>query len=220
MGGGVVAGGVKGGDGHIKNQNMPYSYTNRHGKTHYFRAAETKKGKLRYYVTTSPDFPDLIEEVPRGFEVAELPEDARVVIRKTKPVLVTQEEREIVHDAIRDFSDIKDFFIHADEGVIYVYHSQFNYTGGQEPNLTREEAIEYFGPDIEKWMRFLTSLRFILVDKEKRLFQTERVVFTGFFDHSFHPVGQPGKIEEVARAFGQHLGRDSFFDIDPVGYEE
>lgn len=68
---------------------MPYSYTNRQGKTHYFRAVETKTGKYRYYVTQSEEYPDLIEEVPRGFEVAELPEEAKVVIRKIKPVYTT-----------------------------------------------------------------------------------------------------------------------------------
>ena len=198
---------------------MPYSYTNRHGKTHYFRAVETKTGKYRYYVTTSDEYPNLIEDVPRGFEVTELPEDAKVVIRKVKPVATNYEEKEIVQDAIEEFSDIKDFFIHAENTYLYVYHSQFNSTGGQEANLNREEAIEIYGEGIEKWMRFQTSLRFQLVDKEKRLFQTERVVFTGYFGHTFHPVGEVGLIEDVAREYGQHLGRDSFFNIPPNGYE-
>jgi hypothetical protein len=52
---------------------MPYSYTNRHAKVHYFREVETKNGKSRYYVTTSKDYPNLIEDVPSGYEVAELP---------------------------------------------------------------------------------------------------------------------------------------------------
>lgn len=69
-------------------------------------------------------------------------------------------------------------------------------------------------------MRFMTSIRFRLVDKESRLFQTERVVFSGFFDYSFHPVGEIGAIEDVARNYGQHLGKDSFFDIIPHGLEE
>lgn len=199
---------------------MPFSYTNRQGKIHYFRAVETKTGKYRYYVTSSDNFADLIEEVPRGFEVAELPEEAKVVIRKRKPLLVTQEEKEIVQDAIAEFSGIKDFFIHAEGPVLSVYQSQFSSTGGQEESLSREKAIEYYGVEIEQWMRFLTSLRFILVDKEQRLFQTERMVYLSFFGHEFHPVGKPGQIEDVAREYGKHLGRDSFFDIVPNGFEE
>ncbi len=199
---------------------MPYSYTNRQGKTHYFRAVRTKTGKYRYYVTSSENFEDLIEEVPRGFEVAELPEEAKVIIRKRKPVLVTLEEKEIVHDAIAEFSDIKDFFIHAEGKVLSVYHSQFNYAGGQEENLSREEAIKYYGKNIERWMRFMCRMRFNLVEKEKRLFQIERVVYMGLFSHDFHSVGEPGQIEDVARKFGQHLGKDTFFDIVPNGFEE
>ncbi len=199
---------------------MPYTYTNRQGKTYCIRAAETKKGGVRYYLTASDNFPDLIGEVPTGFEVVELPEDARVVIRKRVPVLVTQEEKEIVQDAIEEFSGVKDFFIHAERDTLFVYHSQFNDTGGQGQNLTREEAKAGWGDDIEKWMQFNTSLKFVLADKTKRLFQAERVVFINLFQNDFYPIGQPGSIEDVAREFGQHLGRPSFFDIDPVGWEE
>ena len=194
---------------------MPYSYTNRHGKVYYFREVETKKGKSRYYVTTSQDYPNLIEDVPSGYEIAELPEDARVVIRKRMPVWTTQEEKAIVHDAIADFSAINDFFVYAAKDYLYVFHSQFNYAAGQEENLNREKAIEYYGENIEKWMRFFTVLRFKLTDKEKRLFQTERVVYLSLFSNDFHPVGQPGLIEDVAREYGQHLGKESFFDIEP-----
>lgn len=194
---------------------MPYSYKNRHGKIHYFREVETKKGNSRYYVTTSNKYANLIEDIPDGFEVAELPEDAKVVIRKIKPVWTDQEEKEIVHDAIKELSAIKDFFIHATEEYIYVYHSQFNYAGRQEENLSREEAKKHFGKDIEKWMRFLSGLRFKLIDRDKRLFQTERVVYIGFFEHNFHPVGEPGLIEDLAKKYGQHLGKESFFDLEP-----
>lgn len=109
---------------------MPYSYTNRQGKTHYFRAVQTKTGKYRYYVTKSTEYPYLIEDVPRDFEVTELPEDAKVVIRKIKAVHTTQEEKEIVFDAIDEFSAIKDFFVYAEEDYLSVYHSQFSSTGG------------------------------------------------------------------------------------------
>jgi hypothetical protein len=138
-----------------------------------------------------------------------------VVIRKRKPVWTTQEEKEIVHDAIEEFSAIKDFFVYATEEYLYVYHSQFNYVAGQEENLNREEAIQYYGEAIEKWMRFFTALRFKLTDKEKRLFQTERVVYLSLFGNEFYPVGLPGAIEDVAREYGQHLGKTTFFDIEP-----
>ena len=199
---------------------MPYSYTNRHGKTHYFRAVPTKYGKFRYYVTTSPDNPNLIEKVPEGFEVVESPQEAKVVIRKKKAILTTQEEREIVHDAIEELSAINDFFVHAEEDYLSVFHSQFNYAGGQEKNLNRSEAKEAYGEGIEQWMRFFTRLRFKLVDKVQRLFQTERTVHLGFFERAFFPIGEVGPIEEIAAKYGQHLGRESFFRLEPKDWGE
>ena len=81
--------------------------------------------------------------------------------------------------------------------------------------MSRKEAIGHFGKGIESWMRFFTSLWFKMVNEKKRLFQTDWVVFLGFYGHDFHPVGTIGLIEEMARAYGQHLGKDSFFDLKP-----
>lgn len=194
---------------------MPFSYTNRQGKVHYFKIAKTKNGKERYYVTTSDQFENLMDQIPKGYEVAELPYDAKVVIRKKKPILITEREQQIVYKAIEELSDIKDFFIHTEEDWIYVFHSQFNYVAGQEENLTREEAMEMFGDTIEKWMKFYSAFRFQLVDNDKRLFQTERIVFMGFSDHSFHPIGSTGPLEQLTTKYAPYLGRDIFFDLVP-----
>ncbi|KAA1238490.1 hypothetical protein [Aquimarina sp. RZ0] len=176
---------------------------------------ETKTGAQRYYVTTSQEYTNLINYIPEGYEVMEMPENARVIIRKKIPVLTTSEEKEIVYDAIKGFSAIKDFFIYSEKDLIHVYHSQFNSDAGQDLNLSRNEAIKIYGEQIEKWMRFNTSLRFRLINKEKRLFQAERKVYLGFFDYSFYPIGEKGLIENSARVNGKHLGRDSFFDLTP-----
>ncbi|OJJ21093.1 hypothetical protein BKI52_11010 [marine bacterium AO1-C] len=194
---------------------MPYFYTNRQGRTHYFRASKTKKGNTRYYVTTADKYSNLIDEVPEGFEVAELPYDGKVVIRKKIPILTTLEEKQIVYKAIKKYSGIKDFFIHAEQDYLYVYHSQFNYAGGQEPNLNREEAIELWGDTVMKWMKFDTALKFQLVDQEKRLFQAERLVYLGLFNNQFYKVGAPDLIKNLSKEIGQHLGKDSFFDTTP-----
>lgn len=41
--------------------------------------------------------------------------DAKVVIRKKKPILITKKEQQIVYKAIEELSDIKDFFIHTEQ---------------------------------------------------------------------------------------------------------
>ena len=47
----------------------PLTYINRCGKSHYFRTAQTAKGGIRYYITKSDNFPDLIDAIPNGFEI-------------------------------------------------------------------------------------------------------------------------------------------------------
>ena len=111
-------------------------------------------------------------------------------------------------------------FVHAEEDYLSIFHSQFNYAGGQEKNLNRSEAKEAYGDGIEQWMRFFTRLRFKLVDKEQRLFQTERTVHLSFFERAFFPIGEAGPIEEVAPKYGQHLGKVSFYDLEPHDWEE
>ncbi len=50
---------------------MPLAHTNRRREAHYFRAVETAKGGTRYYSVKSPEYPDLIDELPGGFEIHE-----------------------------------------------------------------------------------------------------------------------------------------------------
>ncbi len=168
---------------------MPLSYTNRKGKTHYFRAVKTKKGGVRYYITKSPDFPNLLEEVPEGFEIVELPEEARVILRKIIPCLITEEEKYILHQAIEKYSAVEDFFIWAEKDTLSVYVSQFNSATGQHENASPEEIKEYYGKNVDKWKRYSDYLRFILVDEKERIFKAERVVFLSLFGYDFYGIG-------------------------------
>ena len=91
---------------------MPFlNYTNRCGKIHYFRAAQTAKGGTRYYITKSDNFPNLIETLPEGFEIYEDPYDGRVILRKIVPCLVTSQEIESVKNAVERLSALNDIMI-------------------------------------------------------------------------------------------------------------
>ena len=147
-----------------------------------------------------------------------------VIIRKIKKNFIRQEEKEILYDAIEEFSALNDFFIHTEGKVMTLYYSQFNYIGGgidgKEASLSREEAIKGFGKGILKWMKFFDGFRMILVDKDKRLFQAERIVNTGFFGHDYHPIGEVGKVEDLALKIAPYLGTKNWYRIPPKGYEE
>ncbi|MCW5922567.1 MAG: hypothetical protein KIS77_09495 [Saprospiraceae bacterium] len=62
---------------------MPLTYTNRCRQTHYFRAVETAKGGTRYYIVKSLQYPDLIDELPDGFEIHEQPYEGRFICGKS-----------------------------------------------------------------------------------------------------------------------------------------
>jgi len=199
---------------------MALSYINRKGEAHYFRAVPTKKGNLRYYVVKSAEYPNLIDTVPQGFEISEYPEDGRVVLRKVVPLYIEQAEKKLVENAIREFSAVKDFIVHAEGEIIWVYHSQFSYPTGYEESLSKEEARKFWHPEIEKILWYDSALRFVLVNESERLFQAERVVFLSISGNDFYPIGKVGPIEEVAIEFGQHLGKPSFIEIVPHGFDE
>lgn len=201
---------------------MPLTYTNRCGKIHYFRAAKTAKGGTRYYITKSDKFPDLIDTIPEGFEIKEDPYEGQVIIRKIVPCLVTKEEIEYVKYAVESLSDLKDIIIQGEDNAIVVWHSQFNSIGGQEDNLTIEEAIEFYGEFVNNWKRFHDNFKFVLIDAEKRLFQAERKVYLSLFGGGGYAPLKKGKgtLQKLAQQFCPHMGRATYFDSVPEGFDE
>ena len=49
----------------------------------------------------------MIDQIPKGYEVAELPYDAKVVIQKKKPILITEMEQQVVYKAIEEVNSIQ-----------------------------------------------------------------------------------------------------------------
>ncbi len=200
---------------------MPLTYTNRRNQSHYFRAVETAKGGTRYYIVKSDQFPDLIEEVPRGFEIHEQPAEARVVLRKVVPTLINWQEKELVENAVRELSALKDIVITAEKGTITVWHSQFNSISGQEEGLSAEEAEEIWGDHVKTWKQYDDNFQFVLIEPHKRIFQAERRTYFSIFGGSYAPIEDgTGTLEELTEKFCPYMGRDTYFNLVPEGFEE
>ena len=198
----------------------PLTYTNRCGKTHYFRTAQTSKGGIRYYITKSDNFPDLIDALPNGFEIYEDPYEGRVIFRKIVPCLVTEAEIESVKNAVERLSDLKDIMIQGEGDAIIVWCSQFNYIDGLEENLTAEEAIEYFGENVHLWKKYDDKFKFVLIDAEKRIFQAERRVYMSV-GGAYMPLKEgKGSLLKLTMQFCPHMGRESYFHTVPEGFDE
>jgi hypothetical protein len=198
---------------------MSLSYTNRQNSTAYIRAVVAKKGGTRYYITKDPNAPDLIEEMPEGFEFYEFPEDARIVFRKRKPSHIRPAERQVVEDAVANLSAVSDYIVEAQEKAIVVYTSQFSFVGGQEESLSAEEAREYYGETVDRWKQYDTYVRFVLVRNSPRIFAVERMAFLGLFSREFIELERSEDLEYLAKKVCEHIGRDSYFDLLPEGAE-
>lgn len=188
---------------------QPYSYTNRQGKTCYFRAVPTKTGKLRYYLTHQPDAKDLITEVPEGFEVVELPWDGQVVIRKKAPVYTTAAEQAIVRAAMERYSPVKDFLITAERGGIAISISQFSHYF-DELYPTHEEAVELFGENLHKWKKYDWILTFELLNKKTRKFQ---VIRKASVQYDAVPIDEGTDLRALADKYCYHVGRESLLEF-------
>jgi hypothetical protein len=200
---------------------MPLHHTNRQGETHYFRAVTAAKGGTRYYITKDPKAAGLIDDLPAGFEVYEQPHDARVVFRKRVPKLVTEAERAVVGDAVANLSAVNDFLVEAQGREITVYLSQFNSVSGDEHGemLTAEEARRIY-PEVDRWKQYDARLKFVLVGERPRQFAAYRMSFTSLFDHDFVELNRSPDLAALAEELCPHLGRPSFFDLVPPGWEE
>ena len=200
---------------------MPLSYTNRNGKAHFFRTATTAKGGIRYYITKSDNFPDLIETMPDGFEIYEDPHDGRVIFRKIVPCRVSQEELDFVKNAVETLSDLKDIFIQGEGDAIIIWHSQFNSISGQDENLTVEEAIECFGESVNLWKKYDDNFKFVLLDADKGIFTAERRVYMSLGGGGYIPLKEgTGTLEDLTQKFCPHMGRESYFHTVPEGFDE
>jgi len=204
---------------HFYKKHMTFSYTNRQGDTYYFKAIQTAKGGTRYYLTKNAHAEDLIEEVPRGFEVLETIDEARVKIRKIIPLLVSKDEIEMVRQAVADLSALNDFIAYGEGNIITVWYSQFNSLAGIEEQVSHEEALEMHGEQMLRWKKYYDAMHFVLVDKKSNLWEVHRRVFTSLIG-AYALLEQSNDLDYLGDKYCPHLGRDSFFQLNPLGWEE
>ena len=188
---------------------MAYTYINRRGSTHYFKKTSTKKGGYRYYITKKADDSDLIEEVPDGFEVTELPEDGKVVIRKIVSSRIMPEEAAIVRQAVERLSPVNDFLIRVEGDAIEIHISQFsNYHDASY--LTAEEVKEFWGENAMRWKTYDWILSFILVDEILRVWS---VVRKANVQYPYVEIERSTGLEILAEKYCYHVGRESLLQF-------
>ena len=156
-------------------------HVNRRGDRYYLHRGRTKTGKPKYFFSTTPEG-ELCSRLPDGFEIYESPR-GQVHCRRIQPKLITEQETEVVREAIRECG--KQFFAGVD--------------------VKGKDVIVYEGEH--------PCLKFTLCDSDKRLFMASRWCYLGSIDDWFPLSRGPNPLSKLAKNYCAHIGEESFFDL-------
>ena len=192
---------------------MAYTHTNRKEKVYYLHQGKTKTGKPKYYFSQS-DKGDTINSIPDGYEVYENA-NALVFMRRIKPQIITEQEVNLVKDSVKAYTKFSHFFVEAKGDKIIVHTPQ------QEVDDELVSMLSPFahlrGIDVRQYMgkraSFTAMMRFVLSDKEKRTFYTERFCFRGSIDNWIYLSSSGGTLLTQLMQYVKHLGQESFYEL-------
>ena len=187
---------------------MRIQYTNRAGKKYHLHIGRTARGNDKCFFSLKKDG-DLAESIPNGYEIYENV-NAQVFLRKIQPKTIRDEELKIIAHEIQRHANPNRYRYDVKKNIITVY----------EMNQDIENLSDFFEfadkAKLEKHLlenaTYSPIMRFILDDKEKRLFVTERFCFLGSVDDWIY-IGGPDSLSREAKTFIKHLGKESFFEL-------
>lgn len=192
---------------------MTISHTNRSLQTYYLHQGTTKTGKPRYYFSQKSEG-TLVDHIPDGFEIYENP-NAQVFLRRIPKKIITDAEVQVVKEGMETFSKVKPFIIDVKKEIIYIFISKgtdrlsemIRATAG--PFNRDAGTIEQL---VQRSMQYTSDLRFTLIDKQTRRFQTERYCYLGSID-DWIDIGHVDSLDVLVKTYLPHLGQESFFDL-------
>lgn len=190
---------------------MPIQYTNRRGKTYYLHQGVTKKGNPKYYFSLKSEG-DLVNEIPAGFEIYENP-NAQVFLRRIHPKIITNEEVVIVEQGMRQFSSERHYQIDVKKNTIIIFTADQNVDALA---ATLSNAFPFQSLEVKNILaqsiNYSPMLQFVLIDKEKRTFITQRYCFLGSID-DWVQIGEPDALPKLVKEYVKHLGQDSYYEL-------
>jgi hypothetical protein len=191
---------------------MAIQHVNRKGDTYYLHQAKTKTGKRKWcFSMNSGD--DLADSIPKGYEIHENP-NAQVFLRRIVPQLVTQEEIATVGKGVRASANAKHAIVEAKKDAIVVHLPH------EDPESLIEDLRPLLGAGttlpsafhVERYLHYTPMMRFMLRDKERRLFSVERWCFRGAIDDWYFLAGG-AELSKQVKKYVPHLGKESFFEL-------
>ncbi|MDE5413998.1 hypothetical protein [Alkalihalobacterium chitinilyticum] len=179
---------------------MPIIYKNFRDDTYYLHSKLTTKGNTTYYFSKEAEGAAELDQVPSGYEIYENP-NGNVYMRKEQKPVIQPEEINVINNGMIKYSEIKDFKLDIKKNAIFIYTVDPSISNGSIPKQL-----------LHKYKQYATDLRFVLVDKEERIFEVERFCYKGGIDDWIF-LDQSNDLEKLVQDYIQHLGKDSFYEL-------
>jgi hypothetical protein len=193
---------------------MAITYVNRKQSTYYLHEGKTKTGKPKYFFSMKAEG-TLAETIPKGYQIYENP-NGQVFLRKIQPQLITDEELAVVQVGMEAFAKVQRFLIDVKKDAISIFTPDQDIarlaaivTSASSTLGRGNQAAEQI---LERSLNYSSDLRFVLVDQEKRLFQTERYCYLGSID-DWMEIGPTDTLQKLVKAYVKHLDQESFFEL-------
>lgn len=189
---------------------MSVQHITRTGKAYYLHIGRTKSGRAKYFFSTKAKG-DLADSLPAGYEVYENVR-GQVFLRRPPPKIITDQEIALVRQALTNHAEEWRYKIETKKDAIIIHEAHDSF-----PDLDRIAPPWKSRTDLKVYViqhaDYMAVMRFVLVDKEKRLFLAERFCFRGCVDDWIDVGGGLGQLPVLLKEFVRHLGEDSFYEL-------
>ena len=193
---------------------MAITYTNRKQKTYYLHQGKTKTGKPKYFFSRKLEG-TLVATVPDGYEIYENP-NAQVFLRKIPAKVILDDEIAVIKQGLAQFSQVQRFMIDVKKNVVSIFTPSQNVEMLSELLTSTAAKFGRSQQDIdallEQSLDYAADLRFVLVDKQKRLFQAQRYCYLGRVD-DWIDIGGVEPLAVLVERYVGHLGQESMFEL-------
>lgn len=188
---------------------MSIEHTSRTGKTYCLHAGVTKTGKPKYFFSTKQTGAS-VDTIPAGFEIYENVE-GQVFLRRIPKQIILPEELKVVEAALKAHGEAWQYRAEVKKDAITVYACGTDMAGLNEMALAfSRRPISY--AEKSRFAHYMAVLRFVVADRETRLFVTERFCFRGSVDDWIYIDG-PAKLADQLGKYVKHLGRESMYEL-------
>ena len=193
---------------------MAITYTNRKQKTYYLHQGKTKTGKPKYFFSRKLEG-TLVATVPDGYEIYENP-NAQVFLRKIPAKVILDDEIAVIKQGLAQFSQVQRFMIDVKKNVVSIFTPSQNVEMLSELLTSTAAKFGRSQQDIdallEQSLDYAADLRFVLVDKQKRLYQAQRYCYLGRVD-DWIDIGGVEPLAVLVERYVGHLGQESMFEL-------